>query len=414
MNKTAMIVAYYFPPLGMGGVQRMAKLAKYLPRHGYDVVVLTVKPIRYGAYDSSLLEELPAEVTVYRSGSSDPARIGRFVPMPARADSKIPVSTRDALKRFWPDSKIGWKRAAVRKARKIIREHKIDIVLSSSPPVTAHLIAADIAQEFSLPWVADFRDIWESRPPEELYKDERQAKRAYDLLKEIAENADVVTRVNDTIGADVFLRAETIMSGYDPDDFTSLDPKPDRSRFTLCHMGTVGHLIQSEQFFQAARMAADAEPELADKIHFSFLGSADPSRMMAEAKAHGWEKRLQLHGYLPHRDALRLAATASVYLLSVPPRYKDFSPGKMFDYLALPAPILAAVPAGGEAEKLIYDYHGGLCSRPDDVQALSENILTLYRDFRQGEWWRKGDISQLSRLITARKFAAVFDRVIHG
>ena len=77
--KHALIIAYYFPPLGMGGVQRMAKLAKYLPSFGYDISVLTVKPIAYPAYDQSLLDELPAQVTIYRSGSTDPARIAKLL-----------------------------------------------------------------------------------------------------------------------------------------------------------------------------------------------------------------------------------------------------------------------------------------------------------------------------------------------
>ena len=74
MNKSVLIIAYYFPPLGLGGVQRMSKLAKYLPQFGYNVRVLTVKPICYPAYDQTLLEELPSSVEIYRSGSRDPAQ----------------------------------------------------------------------------------------------------------------------------------------------------------------------------------------------------------------------------------------------------------------------------------------------------------------------------------------------------
>jgi hypothetical protein len=68
MTKTVLVIAYYFPPLGMGGVQRIAKLVKYLPPGGYDVLVLTVKTIRYPAYDESLLGDPPAEVHIFRPG----------------------------------------------------------------------------------------------------------------------------------------------------------------------------------------------------------------------------------------------------------------------------------------------------------------------------------------------------------
>ncbi len=415
MNKTALIIAYYFPPLGMGGVQRMAKLAKYLPKYGYDVSVLTVKPIRYAAYDASLLDELPAGVSIHRSGSGDPARIGRFLPLPARAESRIPVSTRDALKKFWPDSKIGWKRAALRTARKIIGKRKIDVVLSSSPPITAHLIAMELCREFKLPWVADFRDIWESRPPEDIYTDKERIDRAYALLGSIADHSDAITRVNDSIGANVFGSATTIMSGYDPDDFKFPEAKrADRNGFSLCYMGSSGPLAPIEPFFQAARIAAEREPAFGDQVRFRIIGIHDERSLKQAAGRHGWEKRIDFPGYLPHGEALRLASTASAYLLSVPNEHPHITTGKIFDYLALPAPILAAVPTGGEAKRLIREYHGGLCSPPGDMQMLAENVLSVFRNAQRGESWHKEDISKLSRLETARHFAAVFDRVIHG
>jgi len=125
------MIAYYFPPLGMGGVQRMAKLAKYLPHYGYNVHVLTVRPIRYPAHDDTLLNELPEQVTIHRSGSSDPARISKFIPVPIRAGSRVKALAKEKSGRFWPDSKIGWKRPAFRLARKIAANLNPDIILSS-------------------------------------------------------------------------------------------------------------------------------------------------------------------------------------------------------------------------------------------------------------------------------------------
>jgi spore coat polysaccharide biosynthesis predicted glycosyltransferase SpsG len=74
-EKKVLIIAYYFPPMGMGGVQRVAKFVKYLPRFGWLPVVLTVKDVEYLSHDSSLMEDIPKEVQVNRSGSLDPLRI---------------------------------------------------------------------------------------------------------------------------------------------------------------------------------------------------------------------------------------------------------------------------------------------------------------------------------------------------
>ncbi len=69
-----MLVAHNFPPLASGGVHRPVKFARYLPAFGWDVEVLTVKDIRYHAYDASLLKEIPA-TPVHRAGSAEALRL---------------------------------------------------------------------------------------------------------------------------------------------------------------------------------------------------------------------------------------------------------------------------------------------------------------------------------------------------
>ena len=57
-HRRVLILAYYFPPLGMGGVQRAVKFVKYLPQFGWTPEVITVKPVRYHACDESLLSDV--------------------------------------------------------------------------------------------------------------------------------------------------------------------------------------------------------------------------------------------------------------------------------------------------------------------------------------------------------------------
>ncbi|RMD96362.1 MAG: hypothetical protein D6814_11545, partial [Calditrichaeota bacterium] len=72
--KKILLISYYFPPLGMGGTQRMASFARYLPQFGWQPVVLTVKPIRYYARDPELLKGLE-KIQIYRTESMDPLRL---------------------------------------------------------------------------------------------------------------------------------------------------------------------------------------------------------------------------------------------------------------------------------------------------------------------------------------------------
>ncbi len=414
MNKTALMIAYYFPPMGMGGVQRMAKLARYLPQFGYDVIVLTVKPIRYPANDESLLDELPAEVKIYRSGSSDPARIGKFIPLPLRAATKVKTVAKEKSGYFWPDSKIGWKRSALKLAGKIAVNRKIDVTISSSPPITAHLIAMALKNDQGIPWVADFRDPWESRSPEELYRDQALVNKSHLLLREIVEAADAVTSINGTISAKLSSNAATIMGGYDPADFAYSHKINLDVSFTMCYMGTVGPLHPIGPFFKAAAIASGIDDEFKARVRFKIIGANNADEIKNLAAAHGMQRRLELIDYLPHQAALQQAASAAVSLISVPEENPEILTGKIFDYLALPAPILASVPSGGEIFELINSCRGGVCIEPDNKQALAEAMLQLFRNHQSSIAWQKGDIAQYTRQEVARQFADIFNRICNG
>jgi SAM-dependent methyltransferase len=49
--------------------------------------------------------------------------------------------------------------------RRVMREDPVDLIYSTSPHATAHLIAMRLAAK-GMPWVADFRDPWIEEPPE--------------------------------------------------------------------------------------------------------------------------------------------------------------------------------------------------------------------------------------------------------
>ena len=76
MNKV-LIVTYYWPPAGGGGVQRIAKFCKYLPEFGWEPVVLTVAGGNYAVTDESLLDEVAGVEKVYRAPTLEPHAVFR-------------------------------------------------------------------------------------------------------------------------------------------------------------------------------------------------------------------------------------------------------------------------------------------------------------------------------------------------
>src|SRR3990172_5099975 len=157
MNRSILVISYYFPPVGMAGVQRPLGLAKYLHRLGWKVYVLTVKPVAYWETDTTLLEDFPKEISIFRAGSLDPARISYLL---GRKKRTLPGFRPNAGKLVW-DSKLGCVPFLWAKGCRLIEKFSISAVWTTSPPPSVHLAGLWLKQTNDIRWFADFRDPWE-------------------------------------------------------------------------------------------------------------------------------------------------------------------------------------------------------------------------------------------------------------
>ena len=125
--RKVLVIAYYFPPMGLSGVQRTLKFVKYFPKFQWMPTVLTVTSTGYFAKDESLLKEIvPFGIEVVRTNSFDPNRLFRkqeVVKMPAERTRKILSRISDSI--FIPDNKIGWKGPALKKAAELVPKRKV-------------------------------------------------------------------------------------------------------------------------------------------------------------------------------------------------------------------------------------------------------------------------------------------------
>ncbi|MFC1887722.1 group 1 glycosyl transferase, partial [Candidatus Cloacimonadota bacterium] len=172
--KKVLIITYYWPPAGGPGVQRVLKFAKYLPEFGWQPVILTVLDGEYPAYDIELKEEIPKGIKIFKTSTIEPFVLYKLF-FGMRTDTHLSTHVLDTMKNksykqkisqliranlFIPDARIWWYLFAVKKGIKLVKNEKIDLIMSSSPPQTTHLIAKKIAQKTGKKWIADFRDPW--------------------------------------------------------------------------------------------------------------------------------------------------------------------------------------------------------------------------------------------------------------
>lgn len=406
-----LLVTMYFPPAGGGGVARPLKLATHLPELGIETHVLAPDDPKWVARDDEL--DIPAEAHVHRARYLGPR--GR---LPAEelhglegADRALRQAALFGRRLLVPDEFVSWGLTAIPAARRIVRDEKIDIVVTTSPPASVNLIGAAIKQATGVPWVADLRDSVAANPDRRVDRlSVRVKERGQALVASlVAKRANAVVTVSDAISQEMrdlgAQRVETIPNGCDFEDFEGLEYRRGE-RFRITHTGSFFGHRDPRPFLTAL---AQAEGDVVARF-VGGLRSAD--REFAEALSLG--DRLEEIPHVPRRAALELQRDSEALLLLLPEaggRGRTVPSGKIFEYLAAERPILAAVPTDGVAADLVRRADAGVVVAPDDVTALKAAIGGLRARWAQGSL-ENGSLSpelrdQLSRRTRSGEFADV-------
>jgi glycosyltransferase involved in cell wall biosynthesis len=393
-----LIVTLYFPPAGGGGVQRPLKFATHLPELGIETHVLAPDDPKWIHRDDEL--QPPTLAWVHRARylgpkGRKPAEELHGTTGIERARRQVELAGRRLLV---PDENVSWNLTATPAAIRLVKREGIDVVLTTSPPSSVHLIGAAVQKATGVRWVADLRDSIVAHPHRRaerlLVRAKEQGERAVAQL--VAKRADAIVAVSDAIAAEVNERSPkgpvvTIANGSDFDDFAGFEHHTaDRLRIT--HAGSFFGKRDPRPFLTALKQSG------LDDVTVRFLGdfrSAD--REWAETLELG--ERLELIPYAPRRRSLELQRDSDLLLLLIPEaggRGKGVLSGKVFEYLAAQRPILALVPPDGAAAELIRETGAGVVVAPEDVDGIAAALRELHAR------WRANDLGDLDLSDAAR------------
>ncbi|RPI73439.1 MAG: glycosyl transferase family 1, partial [Ignavibacteriales bacterium] len=75
-----LVIAYYFPPMGLSGVQRTLKFVKYMKNYDWEPTIITTGNVGYFAHDESLKNEAEnSSLRIIRIGGKEPnAMLSKF------------------------------------------------------------------------------------------------------------------------------------------------------------------------------------------------------------------------------------------------------------------------------------------------------------------------------------------------
>lgn len=390
MNKV-LVIAYYFPPLGLSGVQRISKFVKYLPEFGWEPTVLTVGEVAYYAKDYSLLREIESKnIRIIRTSTFDPNAMLKkrdIVSIPSEKIRKFLSRVSDTF--FIPDNKIGWYKSAVKKGTEILEKEKFDLIFSTAPPYTDFLIGNALKNKFKIPLVLDYRDAW----TDYLYKYYPTPLHKYinfRLEKKILHNSDYVITASRSVKEMLIQRysflnhnnVTLLPQGFDKEDFQNLKdvnlPKNEKMRITFA--GVFYEDRSPEKFLKAIEQIVKFYPKIKNKIEIYFIGAIQTEyRKMVENL--GLNNVVNILGYLEHKECLRYLVSSDVLWFVM--NDDKSSPGKIFEYIGTGKKIFGLIPNG--YMKKIVEEANGVCANPEDIEGIKNKIIELFSQFEKNE-----------------------------
>ena len=381
-----LLVTLYFPPAGGGGVQRPLKFASHLPALGIETHVLAPDDPKWVHEDVDL--PLPTQAWIHRARYLGPRSRRLADELHGRGGLDLALRRASSVGRrlLLPDENVTWNATAIPKAISIVRNEGIDVVLTTSPPGSVHLIGAAVQKASGAKWVADLRDsivLHPHRSVEGAGARAKQKARA-GVARLVARQADAIVAVSDAIAEETRAieprgRVVTIANGSDFDDFAGLAYSRS-DRFRLTHAGSFFGKRDPRPFLRAL-----AESGLED-VTVRFVGDFRPGdREFVESLGLG--DRVEVIDYVPRRESLRLQRDSDALLLLIPDaggRGRGVLSGKVFEYLAAERPVLAVVPPDGAAAELVRETGAGVVAGPDDVPGIRDALLELHSRWRDG------------------------------
>ena len=401
--KRILMIAYHFPPLaGSSGIQRTLRFVQHLPSLGWQPLVLSTHPRAYENTSADLLAEVPAGTVVRRAFAMDTARhlqvAGHYLGWMAR-----------------PDRWISWRFSAIREGRKLIAEFKPDVIWSTYPIATAHVIASILHRQTGIPWIADFRDPM----AQEDYPVDLRTKESYVAIEaDAAANARYC--VFTTPGAARMYqqrypaaarRMVVLENGYDEESFSSAALQPTGARelrpgprpLLMLHSGIVYPSERDPtQLFMALGRLKNEGALGPDDLRIRFRAAVHDELLKKLAKTHGAQDFIELCPSIPYREALAEMLAVDALLVMQASNCNAQIPAKIYEYLRAGKPILGLTDPDGDTAAVLRQAGLRDMARLDSADEIARLLPALVRDWRQGKavlpqalavqqasrWWR--------------------------
>jgi len=429
-QKKILIITYYWPPAGGPGVQRWLKFAKYLPESGWSPVIYTPENPSYPLLDESLLKDVPHNIEIVKTKIWEPYQLAEKL---NKSNKKFKAGQFDVGKNqswksrlsiwvrgnfFIPDARVFWVKPSIKFLEQYLKENKIDVVVTSGPPHSLHMIGLGLKKKFpDLKWIADFRDPWTEISYYKHLKLTKSSDNKHRQLESAVFKTADITLATSYTDAENFRKAGAnavcITNGFDESDASA--PRietangPNSKSFTLSYIGVLEQLRNPENLWKVLDELVKENKDFADHFTLKFAGRID-DKILQAIESSSLKNHILNLGYISHDKAVEEMANSNLLLITNFPNEssKGIIPGKIFEYLATGKQIISFGPDEADVSRILEETASGKHFSYEDSKAVKDFILDKY------ELWKKGDllentqnIEQFSRRNLTKKLAEI-------
>lgn len=416
-----LIITYYWPPAGGSGVQRWLKFVKYLQGFGIEPIVYTVDNAKYPKEDTSLLNEVPANIEVLKQPIWEPTDVF-FWKRKSHQKKDISNSTQNGILSFIrgnffiPDPKVFWVKPSVKFLKKYLRENNIDVLISTGPPHSMHLIAKQLKEQTTVKWIADFRDPWTDLYYNKEFKQLAFAKNKNIKLEDaVLKSADCILTVSNSLQKEFLKKAKNvkvITNGFDEEVLTEDNVILDK-KFTIAYIGLLPKQSKPKILFEVLQELCNKDEVFRNDLKLNFIGDIS-QEVLKEIEHTNLVAQSNFIGYVFHDKAIEYQKKAQVLLLLIPnvPKSEGILTGKLFEYLTAKRPILAIGPEEGDLSEILINTSSGVVVGYQNKEKLRQEILNLYQQYKTGTLIQVSkNIDQFHRKELTRKLSEIIKSI---
>ncbi|MBF4469030.1 MAG: glycosyl transferase GT4 family protein [Methanobrevibacter arboriphilus] len=466
--KKVLLIAFYFNQTNAIASKRLRGIAKYLPQFGWEPIVIVPKSnINYGnsfenSFESSLKNsfknsnfkvietdyeymtdrwfnkfknkkntkndtKLKSKNEIEEVNENNINDQNKIISKnnPEETSKLASKTTSKAISKVisiageifaYPDGMKYWYEPAIKVSKEAIEVNNIEAIISSSWPVTSHIIAKDLKKKYNLKWIADLRDLWNLNP----YVKHTFIRNYFEKKLEIEtfEYADVLTTTTELASKKLKelhpqKKICTVMSGYDIEDITNNNTPKNQEKLNFTYAGSLyGGKRDPKLLFKGISELIRENKINPLLLSLDFYG--DNFGLKETAEEYGIEDLVNIHGTISHEEVLKKQKESQALLLLSWNNKKEemFLPGKIYEYLAAKRPILSIGYKKGSLKDLIEKTEIGY-----HVSTLEEtkNIITkFYDNFNESKILRyngNSEVNKYSIISTAQKFGSILDSI---